>query len=89
MAIDPCDLGEGKFCIGMKGILQENPFGSEVRKKGLSLLRTMKVKNGQMAILGVLYKTSASNRGIVFNCCPFCRADYVKHRKKKDEDGKR
>jgi hypothetical protein len=46
--------------------------------KGFVLLRAMNADTGKERLLGIAYKTSVTDSGVMLNFCPFCgeRIDY-------------
>lgn len=40
--------------------------------KGLSVASTLNLETGKVRMLGVVYKTSAKDSGVLLNVCPWC-----------------
>lgn len=43
--------------------------------KGLVAVHTERLSTGEEFFLGVAYKTSARDRGLMLNVCPWCRGE--------------
>jgi len=58
------------LCKAMEMKCADNEHG-----KGLSVLHTMNLGTGEERMLGVVYKTSANDKGLLLNVCPWCRRE--------------
>lgn len=43
--------------------------------KGLSVANTLNLQSGNFRMLGVVYKSSAKDKGLLLNVCPWCRGE--------------
>lgn len=43
--------------------------------KGLHVVYTVNTEKKQFVMLGIKFKASAKDRGIMLNCCPWCRGE--------------
>ena len=59
------------FCNGMDSML--NPE-TNAHMKGLTTILVAKLETGESRIIGVAYKKSASDKGLMLNNCPWCAA---------------
>ena len=68
----PCDLKRRKWCPGMAGVIQH-----ESSRKGIVALMTFNLTAGYTGEL-IVYKKSATDRGLILNLCPWCGANLEK-----------
>jgi len=74
--IQKCDPEKREICS-----LLSNRLGSGHPEKGMGRLNIMNMINGEITFAGVVYRTTAKDRGMLFNFCPFCGADLEPLRK--------
>jgi len=68
---NPCRRDEdGKvyFCNGMTRCLDVQPH----RGKGLALIEVVDEEARESRVIGMVYKTSRKDNGLVLNACPWC-----------------
>lgn len=56
--------------------LSERVDGVNENRKGFSLMVTTNFETGKNTRIGVVYKTSSKDRGLIINHCPFCGFDF-------------
>jgi hypothetical protein len=73
-----CDLSKERMCWAMESVVQNNPFGSVVDAKGLSMFKPYNSRTGEFRFAAIIYKTKARDKGLALNFCPFCGAKLFK-----------
>lgn len=70
-----CDVtghDEPTFCQAMDGRLATI---TNAHRKGLTCIHTTHRQTGEVRFLGVAYKQTPHDRGLMLNWCPFCGVD--------------
>ena len=49
-------------------------LSARLTEQGAGFYKMEQVQNSRLVIIGVLYKLSKSDRGLMLNVCPFCEA---------------
>jgi hypothetical protein len=65
-----CDVDNGEWCVAMQrnGIDTTNPGE---RRRGIAPVNIMVLKSGEERTR-IIYRTSATDRGVFLNFCPWC-----------------
>lgn len=66
----PLKCGRARFCR-----LMENALGNTLSNehvKGFVAIQVTNMKTFQSRVLGIAYRKSARDRGLMINFCPFC-----------------
>ena len=79
---DSWKCNKKKFCRSMQDRIQ----GENCRLKGLDTLVLMSTKDFKRSVAGVVYKKTASDKGLMLNFCPWCGAPIEWVSKKNEED---
>jgi len=85
MAKDKCELKNGwyNWCNGMKKSLEGE---ANAKRKGFIQVNLFNFKKGTESCLGVAYKKSMHDKGIMLNYCPFCSQIILNTPKLKDKN---
>ena len=67
------------WCPGLEHVFTEE------NSKGINPMRIMDGSTGESRVIGVVFKTTERDKGIMFNHCPFCGADISYNGKKKEK----
>lgn len=63
------NCGPATLCASMSSRLQDGHV------KGLVAVETVNLITGKTRLLGVAYKSSATDKGLLLNACPWCRGE--------------
>jgi hypothetical protein len=58
------------WCTGMQNIL-ENTLANQY-KKGVCVVNLYNMNNHRMWTIGIVYKKTSHDNGVILNVCPFC-----------------
>ena len=68
-----------RWCNVLEAVLVSEPNS---QRPGISVVQVMKLNTGKLRSIGVASRSSSKARPVMFNYCPFCKAD-LKFWKKK------
>lgn len=66
MGVIPQVCNETAMCSSLLNRLEDG------RRKGFEALHTTNLETDEERFLGVVYRTSVKDRGLMLNWCPFC-----------------
>lgn len=69
----PCDPSSRRLC---KTLHDRTHAMANARRAGIHVLQLMNMETGTFRTLGPVFRTSAKDRGLVLNFCPWCGADW-------------
>jgi hypothetical protein len=72
MSTATCDPKADTWCTAMSLLLHDD---ANARRAGLAVVVVTNLETGSSRTIGVAAKKTSRDRGVMLNCCPWCRAD--------------